>query len=261
LNLVTNASEGLVDGAGTVSVRTGLASCSADDLVGAVGSGDVRPGTYAFLEVADDGRGMDAATRDRMFEPFFTTRFSGRGLGLAAVLGIVRAHGGVLCVHSAPGQGTVIRVLFPRGPAAAKPAENPAPGDTAERSRGTILVVDDDEFVVELAKEFLERAGHRVLTAAGGRAGIACFQERGREIDVVLLDLAMPDASGEEVLQELRRVRPGVPVIVSTGYAAEVAAKRVLEHGVAGFVRKPYEPEDLVDQIGLALAGARTRAA
>jgi PAS domain S-box-containing protein len=254
-NLVTNASEALGDEGGRVWIRSGRMHQEAVDLAKAIGSEGREPGIYAFLEVSDDGPGMDAATRARIFEPFFTTKFSGRGLGLAAVLGIVRAHGGLVQVQSQTGAGTTLRVLLPQagaGRAAPEPARPPA-----ARRTGTLLVIDDQGFVLEVAKEFLERAGHRVLTALGGRAGIACFHERCHEIDAVLLDLAMPDADGDAVLHELESLRPDVRVIIASGYGSRDAAQRLRAHGVAGFVRKPYQPEEILEQVDRALAQRR----
>ncbi len=254
LNLVTNASEALAGGDGTVRVRTGRTEQDAATLAGTAGTESPAPGPYVFLEVSDDGSGMDAATRERIFEPFFTTRFSGRGLGLAAVLGIVRAHRGVVHVRSELGRGTSIRVLLPEAHAIATRAGDAGPMGADDRRRGTVLVVDDQDSILELAQIVLERAGHRVITAIGGRAGIERFRSRGHEIDVVLLDLAMPDADGEEVLREMQRLRPDVRVIISTGYGSTSMAERMGAFGVAGFVRKPYEPEEVLAQIDGALA-------
>ena len=125
---------------------------------------------------------------------------------------------------------------------------------TAQRCSGTILVVDDQDDVVEVAQAFLERAGHRVITASGGRAAIEIFRERGNGIDAVLLDLAMPDTGGEEVLLEIRRIRTDVRVIIATGYSAQAASERLASLGVVGFVHKPYEPEEILEQVGRALA-------
>jgi CheY-like chemotaxis protein len=252
INLVTNASEALADGVGKLFVRTGLVEQDARALAGAAGAKDPRPGRYAFVEVADDGQGMDAATKARIFEPFFTTKFSGRGLGLAGVLGIVRAHRGVVRVESEVGRGTSVRVLLPEPYSAV--ADPAPPAHEPQARRGTILVVDDQSYVIEIAQAFLERAGHRVLTASGGRAAIECFRERGHQIDAVLLDLAMPDANGEQVLLELQRLRPDVRVIIATGYTDEARSERLASQGVAGFVHKPYEPEAILEQVDRALA-------
>jgi PAS domain S-box-containing protein len=253
LNLVTNASEALGETAGSVWIRSGRIVQDASDLEGTVGSEHAAPGTYVFVEVSDAGPGMDAATQARIFEPFFTTKFSGRGLGLAAVLGIVRAHGGVMRVRSEPGAGTSVTMLLPEASAgAAAPEHAPAACATPRRS-GTLLVIDDQGFVLEVAQAVLERAGHRVLTALGGRAGIETFRERSHEIEAVLLDLAMPDADGDTVLLELQRLRPDVRVIIATGYGAGQAAERMRGRGVAGFLRKPYEPEEILEQVDRAL--------
>ena len=251
LNLVTNASDALIDGRGTVCVRTGLLRLAPGDATREGGAAEAPPGTYAFVEVRDDGRGMDAATRARMFEPFFTTKFPGRGLGLAAVQGIVGAHRGSIDVRSEAGRGTTVRALLPEAGAAVAPRPKAAPLRGAGGRHGTVLVIDDDASVVEVAEVLLERAGHSVVTALGGREGIARFRERGREIDAVVLDLAMPDVDGEEVLRELRRFRPDVRVVIATGYAA---AERVRAEDVIGVLRKPYEPEQLIELIDLALA-------
>jgi CheY-like chemotaxis protein len=200
---------------------------------------------------------MDAATKARIFEPFFTTKFSGRGLGLAAVLGIVRAHGGVMQVRSDAGAGTSIRMLLPEASGGAAPLERTSEARVPARRTGTLLVIDDQSFVLEVAQAILERAGHRVLTALGGREGIDCFRERCHEIDAVLLDLAMPDADGDAVLRELQRRRPDVRVIIATGFRMGDAAERIRAHGVAGFVRKPYEPEEILEQVDRALGQPR----
>jgi signal transduction histidine kinase len=250
VNLVTNASEALAERAGRVVVRTGCSEVIARE-PDAAGT-DAPPDPYAFLEVEDDGPGMDAATRERIFEPFFTTKFSGRGLGLAAVQGIVRAHRGIAKVESEPGRGTRIRVLLPLAPGV-PPATGARAADAAPGRRGTVLVVDDQESVVEVAQLILQAAGHRVLTAVGGRAGIEQFRAHAGEIDAVVLDLTMPEADGEQVLDALQRQRPDVPVIIATGYGAGFAADRVRER-VTGFVHKPYAFEELLAQIDRALA-------
>ena len=246
LNLVTNASEAVGDGEATVWVRTGVTQRSAADLRDTLGSA-VTPGVYVYLEVADSGIGMDTATQARIFEPFFTRKSFGRGLGLAAVLGIVRAHQGALEVKSHPGEGTRIRALFPQSDRPAlEPSEPTEPPPTA-RGTGRILVVDDEEWVLEIAEVLLERAGFEVSTALGGTRGIEQFKTHSGEFDVVVLDLAMPDVSGAEVFKQLQELRAGIPVIAVSGYNEEVAAERFGTRGFAGFVCKPYEPEQLVE--------------
>jgi len=242
MNLVLNASEALGDKPGRITVSTALAAVTQAELDDAFGDGHLAPGRYVALEVRDEGRGMDRETSRRIFEPFFSTKFSGRGLGMAAVLGIVQAHHGVIRVETAPGEGTLVRVLLPPTSRALAVAEAPAPAGTSDGLR--VLVVDDDEGVLELAREVLAAAGHRVRTASGGRAAIDLLRADPHAVDVVVLDLTMPEPGGEAVFREARALRADLPVILVTGYDAAHAAGRVT--GLDGFLRKPWEPEDLV---------------
>jgi PAS domain S-box-containing protein len=252
LNLVANAGESLPDGRGSVTVRVRRDEGEPDDRLGWLG--DLPKAPCVLLEVSDDGCGMDAALQRRIFDPFFTTKFSGRGLGLASVLGIVRSHAGAIRVESKSGQGTLLQV---RLPVSSGTPEKAAPPLRAERGCSHVLVVDDDESVLELAAEFLDRTGHTVVTALGGREGVARFREASDRIDVVVLDLGMPDLDGEAVFEELRRIRSDVRVVLTTGYREEHAARRFEARGVAAFLGKPYEPEQLVEAV--ARAGAHDR--
>jgi signal transduction histidine kinase/ActR/RegA family two-component response regulator len=256
LNLVTNASEAAVDPGTAVTVRTDVTYRSATALRDTVGAAKTS-GEYVVLEVADRGTGMDATTQARIFEPFFTGKSFGRGLGLASVLGIVRAHGGALEVESQPAEGTTIRALFPLS---ARPAVDPSTSSEAPPRvqgaggiAGRILVVDDEPWVLEVAKAFLENAGYQVATAVGGHRGIELFKAQAGEFHAVVLDLAMPDLPGNEVLAEIRALHCEVPVIAVSGYNAEVAAERFGTAGFAGFLHKPYEPEALVELLRTAV--------
>ncbi len=217
------------------------------------GSSEAAPGPYVYVEVSDTGEGFGPDTRARVFDPFYTTKASGRGLGLAVVLGIVRAHGGMIRVESEPGRGTRFQVLLPRSGRTAR-TEAPRPlEDPSVEASGTVLVVDDDEGVREVAREFLQRAGFEVLSAPGGRAALEILRERGADVDVVLLDLVMPDMAGEQAFVELRRLRPDLPVVLASGYDPEHAAARFSGRSLSGFVSKPYDPEDLVESVRNAL--------
>jgi PAS domain S-box-containing protein len=249
LNLVTNAGEAMGESAGTVIVRTGIASLEASDLIGSFGAADLPAGSYVFAEVSDQGSGMSEETRARVFEPFFTTKFSGRGLGLSSVLGIVRAHGGAISVTSEPSVGSCFRVLLRPSERSARPQslEHESLGEPS--GSGLILVVDDEEEVLEVTRAFLERSGFEVLTAIGGEEGIRLFRAHAEEVDAVVLDLAMPDVDGPETCAEIGRIRPDVPVLITSGYRGEIVDARLAGARVAGFIQKPFEPEDLVARI------------
>jgi CheY-like chemotaxis protein len=198
---------------------------------------------------------MDQEIRKRIFEPYFSTKFAGRGLGLASVLGIVRGHGGAIKLVTEPGRGATFRVLLPPATRTDRPASSEArPRDTAIQG-GTILVVDDEEWVLEVAREFLERSEFDVVTAEGGRKALEILRgDAGKTIDAVVLDLSMPDLGGQETFLEIRALRPDLPVIVASGFGEETSAERFPVNEIAAFLRKPYEPEDLIDAIRASLA-------
>jgi PAS domain S-box-containing protein len=245
MNLVTNASESLEDRPGRVTVSTGLVN---------FGGGDLAEGEYVYLEVSDTGEGMDEEISKRIFEPYFSTKFAGRGLGLASVLGIVRGHWGAIKLATEPGGGTAFRVLLPPATSAARSAPSEARMRDTATQGGTILVVDDEEYVLELAREFLQRSGFDVVTASGGREALEIVREDlGKTIDAVVLDLTMPDLDGQETFLEIRALRPGLPVVVVSGFSEEATADRFPPDEIAAFVRKPYEPEDLIDAVRTSL--------
>jgi nitrogen-specific signal transduction histidine kinase/ActR/RegA family two-component response regulator len=255
MNLLTNASESLEGGAGTITVRTGRLLADEDHLSQGYLQEEVAPGPYVSLEVTDTGCGMGRETLERIFDPFFTTKFTGRGLGLAAVLGIVRGHGGTIRVRSEPGEGTSFQVLFPSARAAEdRPAGQEEASAGAEEPGGTILVVDDEELVRSTAGMILEQAGYRVVLAGDGREGVETFRNRAKEIDAVVLDLSMPEMSGEEVFRELRALRPDVQVLLSSGYSQEEAVTRLAGEGLAGFIAKPFRASTLLSSVREVLA-------
>jgi CheY-like chemotaxis protein/two-component sensor histidine kinase len=256
VNLVSNAGEALGEQAGRVRVRT--ASFDADEtvLADAHGAGERPEGTWVMLEVSDDGPGMDDELRSRVFEPFFSTRESGRGLGLAAVLGIVSAHGGVLKLDSQPGTGSVFRVLMRPASDVARVADPDPTEPPARDESGVVLVVDDDDAVREVAQALLERGGLRVECSPGGHDALARIRG-GAAVDAVLLDLAMPELSGTDVLRALRRERPDLPVVIASGYKRDLASERLDAGDVFAFVHKPYEPDALVETMRDALRAGR----
>jgi two-component system, cell cycle sensor histidine kinase and response regulator CckA len=240
MNLITNASDALGDNAGSIHVRTGMERVGAS-LADLYGHAPLVPGSYAFLEVADDGCGMDAEVRARLFEPFFTTKFTGRGLGLSAVQGIVRAHGGGIVLRSAPGAGTTIKVLLrydDRCPVSAQPSHVAQP--SVWSGHGIALLVDDDPRVRIVTTLLLRDLGFEVIEVASGRDAIVEFARRAREVRFVMLDVTMPDLSGDRVLQELRKLRSDVPVLLCSGYSEEEMRSRFHSKDMETFLQKPY---------------------
>ncbi len=244
LNLVMNAAEACSAEGGSVTLSTRLAHLR-DRHVPDVEGRELGSGDYVVLEVRDNGHGMDPATQARVFDPFFTTKFAGRGLGLAAVLGIVRGHKGAIQLQSQPLAGTVFRVFFP-------PSEvddhRPAAPAAAQSGKGLVLVVDDEDTIRRTARMALERHGFTVLLARNGLEGVEFFRQQSDRIAVVLLDMAMPVMNGEEAFRQIVQIRPGIPVVASSGYD-ETATRRRFGEGVAGFLQKPYTAAQLVNQM------------
>jgi PAS domain S-box-containing protein len=251
LNLVANAAESLGARGGRVEIRTGVVDADRALLSDCLLGDEREEGRYVHIDVIDDGQGMDSEARERLFDPFFTTKFTGRGLGLSVVLGVVRGHAGALRVESEPGRGSTIRVLFPVCEDAPRaPATQPEATRAPEwRGTGTILVVDDDSGAREIISLLLERSGFCVRAAAGGPEAIEIFRRYAAEVVGVVLDSTMPEMSGASVFDAIRRLGPEVPILVISGYAEERVAQKLLERGPAGFLRKPFDLEELVGAI------------
>jgi PAS domain S-box-containing protein len=250
MNLITNASEAIGDHEGTIALRTGALMCDGNYFSDAIGDREQHaPGLYVFLEVADTGVGMDAETLARIFDPFFSTKFAGRGLGLAAVLGIVRGHKGALKVSSRPGQGTTFRVLLPAQNAVPAPRETVNGAGRDVRGHGLVLVADDEDGVRALARNILERAGFGVIAASNGREALDLYRRYGREIRLVLLDMTMPQLDGEACFLALRELDASAKIILSSGYSEQEVLAHFVGKGLAGFVQKPYRAADLLSKI------------
>ena len=245
MNLVTNASEALADKPGVVSISTGAVQCTRQDIESLHARDGMRPGEYVFLDVSDTGCGMDRETLARIFDPFYSTKFTGRGLGLAAVLGIVRGHHGGIRVDSSPGEGTTFRILLPPKTApSAKPLETES--GLVMSGSGTVLVIDDEDQVRELGATMLGVAGYTVLTASDARNGLAVLEANAGKVDVVLLDMAMPGMDGREAYERIRDLDPAVPVVLCSGYGKEASMERFNEGELAGFLAKPFRMGELL---------------
>jgi len=250
VNLATNASDALGDRPGEIRISTGLFWAEGGELP-SLKTGRIMPaGLYVWLEVADTGEGMDRATIERIFDPFFSTRFTGRGLGLAAVLGIVRAHRGSITVTSEPGKGSTFRVYFPAmDEVAQNEAAAAAAATKAVPATGAVLVVDDEEPIRDLARTILQSAGYQVLLAGDGDQALSVFESNAAAIHAVVLDVVMPGRDAAEVMRRIQEVRPETRVVVCSGYNDQEAAGRLGGCKPTGFLRKPYDPAGLVARI------------
>jgi CheY-like chemotaxis protein len=256
MNLVINAAEAIGDAAGSVTVVTGEQQIVAGESSETTVAGDpAPPGRYVFFEVKDTGAGMDEATIPRIFDPFFTTKFTGRGLGLSAALGIVRGHEGYIKVTSSPGRGSTFKVLFPAAQEKIAPQPVREMKDDLTGS-GVILVVDDEGLVRHMAATTLAHLGYTILEASNGQNAIEVFQRNASQITLVILDLSMPVMNCVECLRRLKRIKPDVPVLLSSGFSEGEAARRFQSAGVASFLQKPYTARHLAELVKAALSSS-----
>ena len=258
LNLVTNAADALGESGGRIFVRTGSGSAPEARRGDPVLDGDLGE-RVTWLEVRDEGPGIDDAARARIFDPFFSTKGPGRGLGLSAVLGIVRVHGGALLLDCPPSGGTSFRVLLNalNVPAPRAANERPAAPPVSDELQGArILVVDDEQRVREVACRLLERLGCTTIEAVDGLDAQRRVEESGGTLDAVLLDLVMPRCGGPEAMVGIRELQPDLPIVLTSGYSEDEGPARAVGEGAAGFLMKPYRLAQLEEAMRTAI---RTR--
>jgi PAS domain S-box-containing protein len=244
-NLCVNARDAM-PGGGRLRVVTESVQVTPGDPAAPPG---LSPGRYVRLTVADTGEGMEPEVQRRMFEPFFTTKAPGEGtgLGLAMVYGIVKNHGGQITVASRPGHGTALRVYMPALEGTVQVLARPAP--PVAGGKETVLVVDDEVTILELAREILSQKGYGVVLARDGEEAMRLFERYGESIGLVVLDIVMPRMGGRETYQRLKAMDPGLKVIVSSGFSRHGQAQDLLEAGADAFVQKPYRAEDLASVV------------
>jgi len=245
LNLVANASEAIRERSGLIRITTGERVFDQDELDRLYVPNDLKPGPMVFVEVSDTGCGIEPETLGRIFDPFYTTKFTGRGLGLAAVLGIVRGHGGGIDVRSEGRRGSTFTIILPR---AEEPADEVS-GLSPRSATLLALVIDDEETVRDVSRAYLEQAGFRVLTAENGRLGLDVFRKQAAAIDCIILDYAMPEMGGGETLVEIRKIRSDVPVILSSGYDEDEVVANIGDQAVSAFIQKPYGAAALMERL------------
>ena len=256
MNLFTNSSEAIGVAPGTILMSVGETECDAACLEGSRLEEKPAPGRFVCLEVTDTGCGMDETTLRRLFDPFYSTKATGRGLGMSAVQGIVKGHKGAILVQSVEGKGTTIRVLFPasaRGVLPEEKATDPSVAGQDSAPQGAILVADDEEAVRMLCAAYAKRLGFPVFLAADGEEAVRVFAEHADEITCVLLDLTMPRMDGFTALRRILDLRPEARVILCSGYGEETATERFRNQGLSGFLQKPFRLQELRDAISRAL--------
>ena len=246
--LVRNAIDALAEGQGAIAVEVSETVADAGAYPEALRGAGFEGGRCALIEVRDNGEGMSPEFVDHVFDPFFTTRFPGRGMGLASLLGVVRAHGAAVAVESERGRGSTFRLCLPL-PTARQDATT---ADAAAHRPATVLVVDDEPHVRDVTARALGLSGYTVLTAENGSLALDLYREHADEIDCVVLDLAMPGMDGVQTFDALRELRPDARVLVTSGSGAAEAAARFDGRGPAGFLQKPY----MLPELRAAVRGA-----
>jgi two-component system cell cycle sensor histidine kinase/response regulator CckA len=247
MNVCINAVEA-IGGHGRLTIRTRNIEVTGEEVC--AGQAPLVPGRHVQLEITDSGCGMDERTRTRAFEPFFTTKFQGRGLGLAAVYGIVANHGGQVTIRSAPGQGTSVSITLPVCAAErAETSEGRHRRDLEHTGGETVLLIDDEETVIAVGSRMLERLGYTVVVARDGREGVELAQTHPGPIDMALLDMGMPVMGGKEAYPLLMEARPGMKVLICSGYELDTTAQEVLDAGAQGFIHKPFRFRELAAEL------------
>ncbi|MBI2425727.1 MAG: response regulator [Candidatus Hydrogenedentes bacterium] len=253
MNLIINASDAIGPATGTIRLVTRMALLD-DPLRCRINGGDTMPGgAYVCLQVHDTGCGMEEESRSRIFDPFYTTKQTGHGLGLAALLGFVRSHGGGIQVESQKGTGTVMSLWLPPSDKPVDSLQSVPQAADASAITGLILLVDDEEPILRLASKALSRRGFEVLTASSGSEAISIYATEHSRIHAVLLDMTMPEMTGLETFHLLREINPNIRAILSSGHAASGSPASATGKGLVGFLQKPYRIEDLVNMVRQAV--------
>ncbi|HEY3400682.1 MAG TPA: PAS domain S-box protein [Geothrix sp.] len=253
MNLVTNASDAIGDQDGAIHISTSAESLDEKTLRSEYRLEAPVPGLHVVLEVEDTGSGMTAEVMERIFDPFFTTKATGRGLGLSAMLGILRGHGAGLNIASTVDRGSRFRLCFPAVGGAAIPAAQEAPSMGPAPLHGLVLLVDDEDQIIKTTGLALEALGFQAVMARDGVEALERFQEHRSDLRLVLMDLTMPRMDGREAFQAMRNLDPAIPVVLSSGFTEQDALQTFPDGGPAAFLQKPYQLKDLRAVIQRAL--------
>jgi signal transduction histidine kinase/CheY-like chemotaxis protein len=254
MNLIINASEAIGDGHGKVLVSIKKAWVKDGQKLKEHLGNAIPPGQYVCLEIADNGCGMDEETKLRIFEPFYTTKFTGRGLGMSAVLGIINTHSGRMQLVSQPGQGSKFKIYLPIIVTESSTDKLDALS-IPWLGCGTILLVEDEEQIRLLAKELLEILGFSVIEASNGKEALKLYLKHDADITLVVTDMGMPVMNGYELFHELKKINPGLPIIVSSGFGDAVISSHIAPENIAGIISKPYSFDQLRDVLKKIMEG------
>lgn len=259
MNLITNASEAIGDRPGVIAINIHGVDLKAGDLGRTIPPGGLPSGPYVMLEVSDTGEGMSEETMQRIFDPLFTTKITGRGLGLASLLNVVKRHNGAVEVKSKLGHGTVFRIYFPAETEGTEASEESAPVVVSTwRGSGTVLVADDEAAIREVTRILLERFGFRVIMAVDGLEAVDLYKEHAGDISLILIDINMPKLSGTEAVLRIRHISPAVPVLFMSGYPREQIMERFGKDPHTEFVKKPFQSSDLLEGIRAVIETRRS---
>ena len=245
MNLVTNAADAIGDKEGVIHLSTAMVLLEEGELQSGYRGVDLRPGRHVLLEVRDSGCGIPAEVLGRIFDPFFTTKTTGRGLGLSAMLGILRGHGAGLYIHSEVGRGSTFRLCFPASEALPAGTVAAASPEAHRALQGRVLLVDDEDLILETIGAALQSLGLEVITARDGQEAIDSFREATPRPDLVLMDLTMPRMDGREAFRLMHDSDPTIPVILSSGFTEQDSIQTLSGQGPAGFIQKPYRIGEL----------------
>lgn len=240
--ILSNASEA-IEGQGSIRV-----TCRNSEVKGSEEAAreSPKPGRYVCLTVQDDGKGMDEETQRKVFEPFYTTKFQGRGLGMSAVYGIVKNHGGFISIDSVPGRGTSVCMCFPAVENRSERESEPADFEPEPK---TVLLVEDEAMLMELLRTALQHSGYAVLEAASGREAVGKAGAYAGCIHTAVLDMVLPDLDIKDLFHSLREIRPGLKVLLMSGYSIEGPAQELLDAGAEAFLQKPFAIEALLEKL------------
>ena len=255
---ITNAIEALGKEKGRVRISSGSMHCDKNYLSTTYLKADMPEGMYAYVAVADTGCGMDTETLGKVFDPFFSTKFTGRGLGMAAVMGIIRSHDGAVTVSSVKNKGSVFTALFPIQGISLRPAEVKIRDDKTVAEGRTVLLVDDEAMVMDIGSQFLKRLGYSVRTASSGQEALDIFKQASDSIDCLLLDVSMPGMDGLETMRQIKKIRSDARILITSGYTRQQIEDQFTHVGLPdGFIHKPFEMKELQEILNKTISKAK----